>query len=467
MLGAIVLAGGESKRFKSAKPKVLHDACGRLLIGWSLDALANLPQALRPSKVVIVEPPGVTISAQLQRWSSSFEIVSAIQRKPLGTGDAAKVGLAALKKCEEVVVLAGDAPLIETGSVAKLIKRRRSASAGASMLIAQLQDPTSYGRVILDTSRRATSIVEHRNATPEQREIREVNASVYAFDSHALRRALARTKRDKKSGEYYLTDAVELLGGAVVVTGSSEEVLGTNTRIEFATVLEILRLRIVHKLMDNGVTVIDPASVWVDVDCVVGRDTIVHPGTRLYGQTTIGASSEIGPDVSIFDSSIGRNTTISYSVVRGAQIGNGCDVGPFASLRQGTVLQNNSKAGTFVETKNARIGTGSKVPHLSYMGDVEIGKDANVGAGSITCNYDGASKHETHIGDEAFIGSDTMFVAPVKLGKGARTAAGAVVTKDVVEGDLVGGVPARRLTTGYKSPTRRKGPKSPKRKNTK
>jgi bifunctional UDP-N-acetylglucosamine pyrophosphorylase/glucosamine-1-phosphate N-acetyltransferase len=299
-----------------------------------------------------------------------------------------------------------------------------------------------------------------------------VNLCTYAFDRAALEKALPRVGSDNAQGERYLTDvAAELVAGGqglTSVTGDLEEVFGTNTRAEFAAVSRIMRDRIVGDLMDAGVTVIDPDTTYVDAGVKVGADTVLRPNVYLEGTTTIGSRCEIGPGVQLIDSSVADDATVTFAVARGTRIGPAATVGPFASLRPGTVLARGAKAGTFAEMKNARIGEGAKVPHLSYMGDVTVGRGSNIGAGTITSNYDGKNKHATKIGDDVFIGSDSILVAPVRVGRGAYTGAGSVVTRDVGAGELVYGVPAsprkRRAKTGRakagkaaKSPTRKKG----------
>lgn len=439
-LNAIVLAAGRSKRFKGTSPKVLHPLCGRPLIAHILETL----KALKPARVCIVVPPGKAVENALKGAKYPFEVVFAVQKEPGGTGHAAQIGLRKLGSSGDVLVLAGDAPLVRAESLKALIDARRSAVAAAAVLTAMFDDPPPYGR-ILRTEGTITGIVEARDATAEQLEIDEINTCTYAFDGAALAKMLAKLTTDNAQGERYLTDVIGLLVDAgetlTSVEGHPDEVLGTNTRAELARVTKTKRDEIVQNLMDGGVTVIDPDTTYVDVGVKVGPDTVLHPNVFLYDDTTIGAGCSIGP----------------FAVLRSTQIGDGADVGPFASLRPGTVIAKGVHVGTFAEMKNAKIGEGSKVPHFSYLGDVTVGKGSNIAAGTITSNYDGKNKHATTIGDDVFIGSDTVLVAPVRVGRGAYTGAGSVVTRDVPAGGLVYGVPAtKRERNTSKKPKKKK-----------
>ena len=456
VLGAVILAAGASKRFKSDRPKVLHDVWGRPLVSWTLSTLAELDKSVRPTVVCVVHSQGVVLDVLLEKWRDVFKILYAIQAKPGGTGDAAQIGLSALPGLDEVIVLAGDSPLVRSRSIAKLVRQRRSKGAPVSLLVSQLENPSGYGRILRTADGRVSRIVEEKNASADERAISEINASAYVFDAKTLKKLLLSVRPNQKTNERYLTDVVEKVAGAIAVTGDPSEVIGANTRVDFANVTMELRQRILMRLLKSGVTIIDPPSVYVDADVIVKPDTVLMPGVHLEGRTVIQKGCEIGPNSRLIDTTVGHGSTVTYSVASGAVIGRNCTVGPFASLRPGTELKDNSKVGTFVETKNASIGKGSKVPHLSYMGDVSIGTNANIGAGTITCNYDGKTKHKTTIGDDAFIGSNTMLVAPVKVGKGAKTGAGSVVTRDVEDGETVAGAPARKLPhTKPKTKTRK------------
>ena len=444
---AIVLAAGRSKRFKGSSPKVLHPLCGRPLIAHILETL----RAVKPRTVCLVVPPGRAVEKALGGEKYPFELVFAVQKEPGGTGHAASIGVKKLKGDGDVLVLAGDAPLVRAESLRALVDARRDAVAAAAILTAVFDDPPPYGR-ILRTEGTITGVVEARDATPEQLAVHEINTSTYAFDKPALARTLPKLTTDNAQGERYLTDVIGLLVDAgetlTSVVGDASEVMGTNTRSELAIVTRTLRERIVQQLMDDGVTIIDPDTTYVDVGVKVGPDTVLHPNVFLYDDTKIGAGCSIGP----------------FAVLRSTKVGDGADVGPFASLRPGTVIAKGAHIGTFAEMKNAKIGEGSKVPHFSYLGDVTVGRDSNIAAGTITSNYDGKDKHPTTIGDEVFIGSDTILVAPVRVGRGAYTGAGSVVTRDVPAGGLVYGVPAtkreRNNGSKKKAKAKRKGRKS-------
>jgi bifunctional UDP-N-acetylglucosamine pyrophosphorylase/glucosamine-1-phosphate N-acetyltransferase len=446
----------------------LYPLAGRPILLHVLDALRALHASARLSSVCIVVPPGKHIERALAGTKFPFPLVFAVQREPRGTGDATKIALRKLGRADEVVVCAADMPLVSADSLERLVLARRDAGVAAAVLTA-IDGPAAYGRIVR-TEGWITGIVEARDATPDQLEIREVNTCTYAFSREALGRLLPKLRRDNAQGEYYLTDGVaELVNSGEAVTSvqaEADEVVGTNTRGEFAQVARLTRQRIIADLMDEGVTVIDPDTTYVDAGVRCGADTVLLPNTFLEGATTIGSGCEIGPNVRLVDTTVQDGATVTFAVAREAKIGPGASVGPFASLRPGTVLSRNAKAGTFSEMKNARIGEGSKVPHFSYLGDVTVGRGSNVGAGTITCNYDGKDKHATTIGDEAFIGSDTILVAPVRVGSRAYTGAGSVVTRDVRSGELVYGVPAtpkkRERTVRKAKPKRqRKAAKRP------
>ena len=471
-LSAIVLAAGRSRRFRGTKSKVLYPLCGRPTLVHVLETLREVHRSTPIGTVSVVAPPGKDIERALDGARYPFAIAFAVQREPRGTGDAAQVGLRRLEGAEEVLVLAADMPLVRADSLVALVRARREAGAAGALLTATTPEPPAYGRIVRDNGW-ITGIVEARDATPEQLAIREVNLCTYAFDAAALARVLPRIGSDNAQGEKYLTDVAAALvrdGHHLAgVAGDVEEVLGTNTRAEYAAVSKIMRERTVQGLMDAGVTVVDPDTTYVDAGVTVGAETILRPNVHLEGNTRVGAGCEIGPSVQLVDSTVGDGAVVSFAVAREARIGPHASVGPFASLRPGTVLARGAKAGTFAEMKNARIGEDAKVPHFSYMGDVVVGRRSNIGAGTITSNYDGKDKHQTKIGDDVFIGSDSVLVAPVRVGSGAYTGAGSVVTRDVGAGELVYGVPAKKRTrrTGkskVSKAAKRPTKKSPKRK---
>ena len=353
-----------------------------------------------------------------------------------------------------MLVIAGDVPLVRSDSLVALVASRRDVEAAGALLTAVLPDGGPYGRIIRSAGQ-VNAIVEARDASREQLDVREISTCIFSFEREALAKALPKLSSDNAQKERYVTDVAGLLIDAgenlTSVEGAPTDVLGTNTRREFAVVAALCRERVVGDLMDNGVTVIDPATTYVDAGVVVGPDTVLHPNTYLEGTTKIGAGCAIGPNVHLVDTTVGDTATITFATAREAKVGAEAMVGPFVSLRPGTVLRKGAKAGTFVEMKNADIGEGAKVPHLSYMGDVSVGRNSNIGAGTITCNYDGKDKHPTRIGDDVFIGSDTILVAPVRVGRGAYTGAGSVVNRDVAAGDLVYGVPATSRKRSKKS----------------
>jgi bifunctional UDP-N-acetylglucosamine pyrophosphorylase / glucosamine-1-phosphate N-acetyltransferase len=461
-LTAVVLAAGRSRRFGGTTPKVLQPLSGRTLLGHVLETLREVHRSVRIHEVVVVVPPGKEVERSLDGTKLPFEVAFTTQREPKGTGDATRLGLRRAKVAgSDVLVLAADMPLLRAESLAGLVKARRETKAAASVLTA-IDGPSDYGRILREGDW-ITGVIEARDATPSQLEIREVNTSTYTFAPGVLERVLPKIKNHNVQGELYLTDVIgELAQGGEELTSveaSPMEVLGTNTRSDFASVAAQLRLSIVGELMDGGVTVIDPNATYVDAGVSVGPDTVLHPGTFLEGSTKIGSGCEVGPNVRLVDSTVGDNATVTFATAREAKIGAEASVGPFASLRPGTVLRKGAKAGTFVEMKEADIGEGAKVPHLAYMGDVSVGRESNIGAGTITCNYDGTDKHRTTIGDEVFIGSDTILVAPVRVGRGAYTGAGSVVTRNVSPGDLAYGSPAE--PKGKARKPKRKAKKKP------
>jgi len=419
----VVLAAGEGTRMRSATPKVLHSVCGRTLLGHVLDAVAPLDAARTlvvvghgRDLVTAALPPGVT---------------AVVQEEQRGTGHAVRVALDAVPDADgTVVVLYGDMPLLPASTLQRLVAEH---DGGATVLTARFAEPFGYGRIVRDGDGYVAAIVEERDATDEQRAIDEVNGGVYAFDAAALRDALSRLSTDNAQGEEYLTDVVSLIGRAKPVVGLEEELAGVNDRAQLAAVGAVLRERILTTLMRCGVTVVDPATTWVDATVTVEPDATIEPFTRLRGTTRVATGAVVGPHAEVVD----------------AVVGEGATVGPFAYLRPGTVLGPRSKAGSYVEIKASTIGAGTKVPHLSYVGDATIGERSNIGAATVVVNYDGVAKHKTVIGDDVRIGSDTMLVAPVEIGDGAYTAAGSVITKNVPPGALGVGRAYQRNVEGW------------------
>jgi bifunctional UDP-N-acetylglucosamine pyrophosphorylase/glucosamine-1-phosphate N-acetyltransferase len=430
---AIVLAAGKGTRMKADLPKVLHPAAGRPLISWVVDAVSDAAV----DEVVVVVGHGADAVADALPVGAR----TVVQESQDGTGHAALVAVEALGDVEgdTLLVVPGDSPLLTSATLSALLAAHAGNDAVCTLLTARLPDPTGYGRIIRDGDR-VIAIVEETDADDEQRAMDEVGVSVYAFDGRALERALGEIGTDNRQGEMYLTDAIAMLADAggveAVAAAEPQEVLGVNSHHQLAGVNGILRERLNRAWMEQGVWMQDPARIYVEATVDLEPGARLYAGTHLEGSTSVAAGAEVGPDVFARDSAIGQGSRVWYSVLRGADVGPEVEVGPYASLRPGTVLRRGSKAGTFVEMKAATVGEGSKVPHLAYLGDATVGVHSNIGAGTITCNYDGFEKHETVIGDRVFVGSDTMLVAPVEIGDGAFTGAGSVITRDVEPGSL-------------------------------
>ena len=434
---------------KSARPKVLHDVCGRPALWHVLRAA----MAAKPSTLVVVVHHGrEEVEAAVRSWGIRPEPAFVEQGDPLGTGHAVAVTEEAVSGAAEVLVLSGDDPLITGRQVRDLLRVHRRTRAAASILTTVLDDPAGFGRILREGNQ-LVGIAQEADASAEVRRIREVSTLVYAFRREDLFKALPLVGRNNRQHEYYLPDVITILtekGERVsVVPVDLGGGLGLNSRKGLATVTRIMRTRIVEAHMAKGVTFVDPLTAYVDVDVRIGLDTIVFPFAYLEGDTRIGARCRIGPATRIVDSTVGNEAEVTFSVLRGAKIGRRVSVGPYASLRPGTVIEEGGKAGSFVEIKASRVGKGSKVPHLSYVGDATIGAGANIGAGTVTVNYDGYEKHRTVIGDGARIGSDTMLVAPVKVGKRAWTGAGSTITRDVPAGALAVERAEQRTVGGY------------------
>ncbi len=451
----LVLAAGPGTRMRSDTPKVLHTIAGRSMLSHLLHAIAKMaPQHL----VVVLGHDHHRIAPLVADAADTLgrAIDVALQDRPLGTGHAVRCGLSALPDdyAGVVVVTSGDTPLLDADTLADLISTHHAVSAAATVLTTTLRDPGGYGRILRTQDDEITAIVEHADATASQREIREVNAGVYAFDIAALRSALSRLSSDNAQQELYLTDVIAILRGdgqAIHArhVDDSALVAGVNNRVQLAELGAELNRRIVAAHQMAGVTIVDPATTWIDVDVTIGRDTVVHPGTQLLGRTQIGGHCVVGPDTTLTDVTVGDGASVVRTHGVSSSIGAGAAVGPYTYLRPGTVLGDDGKLGAFVETKNATIGTGTKVPHLTYVGDADIGDHSNIGASSVFVNYDGAAKRRTTIGSHVRTGSDTMFVAPVTVGDGAYTGAGTVVRDDVPPGALAVSAGPQRNIEGW------------------
>ena len=439
-LATVILAAGQGTRMKSDLPKVLHSIAGRPMVAYVIDTAAALGDE-RPTLIV-------GYRADQVRAAIGDRVRYVDQTEQLGTGHAVMQARPVLEDHSEVVlVLYGDTPFVSAGTLRAMLDAHTQADATVTLLTFRPPDPARYGRIVRGGSGGVVNIVEFKEATPEQLAIREVNSGILCFRAGWLWSHLDRLRPQHGHGEYYLTDLVALAAAEhqTVATreASTEEVSGIDDRARLAWAEQLLRDRINERLMLSGVTLIDPATTYVDAAAEIAPDTLIYPGTHIWGASRIGRDCRIGPNSIVRDSLVGDNCTVEASVVEGATLEDRVKVGPYTHLRQGAYLDHDVECGNFAEVKNSRIGAGSKQHHFSYLGDATLGQQVNVGAGTVTCNYDGVRKHKTEIGDGAFIGSDTMLVAPVRVGVGAKTGAGSVVTQDVPDGALVYGVPAR------------------------
>ena len=441
------MAAGKGKRLRSALPKVLHPLAGRPVLRHVLEAARRL----RPWRTVVVVSHGKDqVEEAVRSWG--IDAIFVDQGEPLGTGHAVMVAERAVDRADDVLVLPGDEPLVTAEQLRELMRMHRRRDVAGVLQTTEAAEPRGFGRVIRN-GRDLVRITEGVEASPEELAITEVATSVYAFRREDLFKALPLLSRETKQKEYYLHHVLPVLlekGERVAVQQvDNEGAVGANSRSEMARAAAVLRRRINEDLMSSGITLIDPDRTYVDAGVKVGADTTILPGVHLEGETRVGRGCTIGPDSRIVDSRIDDGAEVTYSVVREARVGQGATVGPYAHLRPGTILGRDTKAGSFVEIKASKIGDGSKVPHLAYVGDATIGRDVNVGAGTITCNFDGYEKHRTVIGDGAFIGSDTMLVAPVRIGRNAVTGAGSTITRDVPDGELAVERSEQRNVAGY------------------
>ena len=440
---AILLAAGQGTRMKSSLPKVLHPIAGKPMIWHALQAIQ---QSTTEKPFVVV---GHGAEEVTQYLGDSAQTV--VQEPQLGTGHAVMQAEALLKgKTDLIVVCYSDMPLLRSETLQELVETQKRNKGPISMLTVMADDPRGFGRILRKADGSVNAIVEEYVATPEQLQIKEMNVGGYCFDANWLWDALHRISKNSRKGEYYLTDIVGLASEAglpvqATVMDDLEETIGINTRVHLSEVEAAMRRRINQGHMLNGVTLMDPATTYIDVDVKIGGDTVLMPDTHLYGKIEIGEGNLIGPNTIICDSRIGNRCKILASVLEGALLEDDVDMGPFAHLRKGAHLGNHVHMGNFGEVKDSHLAEGVKMGHFSYIGNAQIGANTNLGAGTITCNYDGEKKHTTEIGEDVFIGSDTMLVAPLKIGSGARTGAGSVVTKNVAEDTLVVGMPARAI----------------------
>ena len=432
----IVLAAGEGTRMKSATPKVLHSVAGRSLLGHVLHAVNHLnPTELR----IVVGSGREAVEAHIADISPKATTV--FQERRGGTGHAAQLALAGKAPKGTVLVLAGDTPLLSGDSLAQFVEAHTSGKFAASVLTAEHPEPTGYGRIIRDDSDELLRIVEEKDATDDEKFIYEINSGVYAFDGEKLAASIGKLTTANAQGELYLTDIIGILKSAgesiaAIMIDDFTETLGVNDRVQLAESAAMLRDRINDQWMRAGVTIVDPTTTWIDATVELSNDVTLHPGTALLGSTKVATGAVIGPRTTLADCVVKEGAQVLESIAIQTVIGEGATVGPFTYLRAGTQLGDSTKAGAFVEMKNATVGTGSKIPHLSYVGDATIGVGSNIGAATIFVNYDGVEKHHTTVGDQVRIGSDTMLVAPVSIGDGAYTAAGSVITEDVPAGAI-------------------------------
>ena len=429
---AIILAAGEGKRMRSRRPKVLHPLCGRPLIGYALRAARTVADHL----ILVVTPNADEVLAVV-----GDGVVAVEQRERLGTGHAVRQARQACGDASTVLVIPSDMPLLTAETLERLVAHHAATRAADTLVTAHAADPHGYGRVLRQRGR-VTHIVEERDATDDQKQITEINTAVYCFDARRFWPALAEVQPNNDQGEYYLTDVIGIMargGGRVegITVDDPAEALGVNDRRQLAAVAAIQRRRILDRLMESGVTIIDPATTYIEDGVTIGPDTIIYPQVVIEGASAVGGECVIQSGCQIRSCRLGDRVQLKpYCVLTDSLVEDDAQLGPFCHLRPQAVIGPRARVGNFVEVKNARVGRGSKAPHLSYIGDATVGEGVNVGAGTITCNYDGVAKHETRIGDRVFVGSNTTLVAPLTIGEGAYVAAGSTVTRDVPAGAL-------------------------------
>ncbi len=436
-VAVIVLAAGEGTRMKSQIPKVLHSLAGRSLLGHALAAAGELD----PQHLVVVAGHGKDqVGAEAARHAPGVSVV--VQERLAGTGHAVRMVTEALGVMPGIVVVTyADMPLLRAETLAALVREHAAAGNAVTVLTARTGDPAGYGRIVRDGNGSLAEIVEEADATPAQRAIDEINSGCYAFDGALLADAVKRVATGNAQGQEYLTDVVAIMRGdghrsGTVLAADPGEIQGVNDRVQLAAARRAYNDRLLEHWMRAGVTIIDPAATWIDADVTIGQDTEIWPGTQLEGRTVVGEGARVGPGCQLRDTTVADGAALSYAVCVQSEVGPGATVGPYAYLRPGTRIGAGAHIGCHVELKNAVVGEGAKVPHLSYVGDAEIGERANIGAATIFANYDGVAKHHTKVGANVFTGSDTTLVAPVTIGDGAYTAAGSVITEDVPPGAL-------------------------------
>ncbi len=453
---ALILTAGKGKRMKSSIPKVLHPILGQPIINYVIEEVKKIS----PEKTVLVVGYG---SDDVKKALKSDQLSYVRQSRQLGTAHAVMSSRRVLDGYDgTVLILCGDSPLIRHETLSKFINTHKKAKSLLSILTAKVSNPYGYGRIIRNGRGRLTAIVEEKDATPEQRSLNEINSGIYCVETSFLWKALDQIDKKNNQKEFYLTDIVGIAStSGVKVNGfnlnDEEEIMGINNRVELSHAQELLRKRINEKLMLSGVTILDPEQTYISPQVSIGKDSVIYPQSFIYGKTKIGKRCKIGPSVWIEDTEIKNDSTIKFSsYIEKSLIGANVMIGPFAHLRPYSELMDGAKIGNFVEIKKSKIGNSSKVQHLSYVGDATVGKRVNIGAGTITCNYDGLHKYQTIIEDDVFIGSDTMLVAPVKLGRGATTGAGSTITKDVKSESLAIGRAKQVTIKNWKRKTKDK-----------
>lgn len=431
---AVILAAGQGTRMKSKLYKVLHPVCGKPMVEHVIDHVSQLEM----KSIVTIIGHGAEKVKQYLGTKSEY----ALQEEQLGTAHAVKQAESVLGNMSgTTLVICGDTPLITPDTMKALLEYHTNTNAKATILTAYSEDPTGYGRIIRNEKGSVEKIVEHKDASMAELTVREINTGTYCFDNQSLFLALKEVKNDNVQGEFYLPDVIEILKNkgetiSAYQTADMEETLGVNDRIALAQAENIMKQRINKAHMKNGVTIIDPATTYISAEAVIGNDTTLYPGTVIKGKTVIGSDCIIGPNSEIDTCKIGERTTIRHSAAYDSEVGNDVNIGPFAHIRPQSTLHDEVKIGNFVEVKKSVLGIGSKVSHLSYIGDAEVGKDVNIGCGSITVNYDGEKKHLTKIDDGVFVGCNSNLVAPVSIGKNSFIAAGSTITEDVPESSL-------------------------------
>ncbi|WP_037357081.1 bifunctional UDP-N-acetylglucosamine diphosphorylase/glucosamine-1-phosphate N-acetyltransferase GlmU [Amycolatopsis orientalis] len=454
-LSTLILAAGEGTRMRSSTPKVLHPIAGRPLVEHAVRAAAGLaPQHL----VVVIGHGRDAVRAELDRVGQALgrEVATAVQEEQKGTGHAVSCALAQLPQdlTGTVVVTYGDVPLLDTETLEALRAEHAKAGNAVTVLTAEVADPTGYGRIVRGADGSVSAIVEHKDATPEQRAITEINSGVYAFDASVLIDGLSRLSTDNAQGELYLTDVLGIAredgkGVGALVADDPWVTEGVNDRVQLSALGAEYNRRIVRRWQREGVTVTDPDTTWIEADVTLSRDVLIEPNTQLKGKTSVGEGSVVGPDTTLTDVRIGAGASVVRVHGSGSELGDGVNVGPYTYLRPGTKLGAKGKLGAFVETKNAQIGTGTKVPHLTYVGDAIVGEHSNIGCSSVFVNYDGVSKHQTVVGSHVRLGADNTLVAPVRIGDGAYSGAGAVIRDDVPPGSLALSAGPQRTIEGW------------------